>query len=89
MQLNLYFSWIEEDDDDFWISTLQSVYDELKGVAMAEGIYNDNAVLYPNYAPQDATAEQLYSPSGAARLRSIRQSVDPTRIMDLAGGFTI
>lgn len=88
MQLNLYYSWIEEDDDDFWLSTIQSNVDQLKQVVISDGIFNDTAPLYPNYSPSTATLDQLYTPEGAARLRQIRSAYDPHLIGDLAGGFS-
>lgn len=88
MQLNLYYSWIEEDDDEFWLSTIQSNVDQLKQVAISEGIFNVTAPLYPNYSPSTATLDQLYSPAGAARLQQIRRAYDPNLIGNLAGGFS-
>lgn len=88
-QLNFYYSWTSADEDEFWISTLESNKEALKQVAISEGIYNASFAIYPNYAYANATADQLYTAAGAARLRSIRDAIDPTGIMDLTGGFTI
>lgn len=54
--------------------------------AKKEGIYVP--VKYPNYSITGSTAQQLYG-SNAARLSQIRNQVDPDKIMELAGGFTI
>lgn len=89
LQLNFYYSWTSADEDEFWISTLESNKEALKQVAINEGIYNASFAIYPNYAYANTTAEQLYTAAGAARLRSIRDAIDPTGIMDLTGGFTI
>ncbi|KAJ4388552.1 hypothetical protein N0V93_006010 [Gnomoniopsis smithogilvyi] len=86
--LNLYYSWIGEDNDEFWLSTMQSNVDQLKQVAISEGIFNETAPLYPNYSPSTATLDQLYSSAGAARLREIRSAYDPGLVGDLAGGFS-
>jgi len=61
----------------------------LKQVAIAEGIWRDSFTAYPNYALANATAAELYGSVNAARLQAIRQRIDPDRVMDLAGGFTI
>lgn len=85
----MYYSWISEDDDEFWLSTIQQSKEILKQVAIEEGIWDENFALYPNYSGTNVTAEQLYSAAGAARLRGIRDAIDPDRIMDLTGGFSI
>lgn len=61
----------------------------LKQVAIEEGIYRDTFTAYPNYAISGTTAEELYGAKNAARLRAIRDQIDPDRVMDLAGGFSI
>lgn len=58
-------------------------------MAVQEGIYDEKALTYTNYAPASATAEQVYGAANLAKMRSIRDSIDPDRIMDLAGGFAI
>lgn len=88
MQLNLYFSWIEEDDDEYWLSTMASYVDQLKQLAISEGIFNESAPLYPNYSPSTATLDQLYTPSNAAKLRQVRSAYDPDLVGDLTGGFS-
>ncbi|SPQ26230.1 7c09011b-95e8-4631-80b9-58097e272ecf [Thermothielavioides terrestris] len=61
----------------------------LKQVAKDEGIYQDSFVAYPNYATADTTAEALYGAANVRRLRAIRDRIDPDRVMDLAGGFSL
>jgi hypothetical protein len=56
---------------------------------MDEGIYEDKFVEYGNYALADTSAEKLYGRHNAARLRDLRDEIDPERVMDLAGGFDI
>lgn len=58
-------------------------------MAIEEGIYRDSFVAYSNYALADTSAEELYGATNAARLRAIRDQIDPDRIMDLAGGYDI
>lgn len=62
---------------------------ELREVAKQEGIFDESSAVYPNYAIAGTTAEQLYGSANAARLRTIKASVDPDGVMNLAGGFDI
>lgn len=62
---------------------------ELREVAKQEGIFDESSAIYPNYAIAGTTAEQLYGPANAARLRTIKASLDPNGVMNLAGGFDI
>lgn len=61
----------------------------LVNVAIKEGIYLEEFTMYPNYALFDTSAEDLYGQRNAARLRQIRERVDPEDVMGLAGGFMI
>jgi hypothetical protein len=88
-QLNLYFAWASKADDKFWYNEMRGSLDRLKAVAAAEDIYDNSLTQYPNYALFDATGEELYGRANAKRLRKIRDTVDPQRVMDLAGGFVI
>lgn len=71
------------------MSTIASFQDDLKQVAIQEGIYNESFLLYPNYAGPGATSEQMYGVEGAARMRSLLASLDPDGIMDLTGGYAL
>jgi FAD/FMN-containing dehydrogenase len=68
---------------------MEASVSRLKAVAISEGIYSDNLAAYPNYAITNTTVEQLYGATNVARLRSIKVEVDPTGIMELAGGFAL
>ncbi|KAF4539443.1 FAD linked oxidase [Lasiodiplodia theobromae] len=88
LPLNMDFAWLSSDDDEYWYNAMRSSVNRLKDVAMQEGIHS-NFTTYPNYAITNTTAEELYGTQNAARLRSIRNQVDPDRVMELAGGFSI
>lgn len=88
IQLNMDFAWLSSDDDEYWYNAMRSSVNRLKDIAMQEGIHS-NFTTYPNYAITNTTAEELYGTQNAARLRSIRNQVDPDRVMELAGGFSI
>ena len=89
MPLNLYFAWFNKSDDEFWYNRMKQSVATLKAVAEADGIFSPTFTIYPNYALFDTPAAELYGTVNAARLRAIRAQVDPTGIMDLAGGFQI
>lgn len=88
-QLNLYFSWTFSSDDQLWNDAMVNAVSELRDVARQEGIFDESSSIYPNYAIAGTTAEELYGSVNAARLRSIKASVDPNSVMNLAGGFDI
>lgn len=89
LPLNIYFSWLSSSEDAFWTKAMRTSAAKLKQIAMQEGIYPSGYPTYPNYAIAGTTAEELYGAANAQRLRSIRDQIDPGRIMDLAGGFII
>lgn len=89
LPLNLYFAWssLDASQDAFWRAQMQTSIDHLTQVARDEGIYSGDPA-YPNYALSTYAGAQLYGETNAARLRAIKAAVDPTGIMDLAGGFS-
>ncbi|KAK7712029.1 hypothetical protein SLS57_007904 [Botryosphaeria dothidea] len=89
LPLNLYFAWISEDDDEFWYDAMRSSIQNLKKVAIEEGIHPSDFTAYPNYAISNTTAEELYGSKNAARLSAIRSQTDPDGVMQLTGGFSI
>lgn len=76
-------------DDEFWIASVKAAIANIKQVAIQEAIFQDSFTAYPNYAIGDTTADELYGTANAARLRSIKTSVDPDGVMELAGGFSL
>jgi FAD/FMN-containing dehydrogenase len=80
--------WVSPSEDEFWLAAMKDSVARLKEVAIAEGIYDAEFAIYPNYASADTTPEELYG-KNLPRLREIRQAVDPKRVMDLAGGFPL
>ena len=89
LPLNLYFSWSLEAEDAFWRGVMQQSIDHLTEVAKAEGIYDPEMYVYPNYSLDTYTGPQLYGPTNALRLRAIQSQYDPEGVMLLAGGFSI
>lgn len=89
LPLNLYFSWSLAADDSFWLAAIAQSIAHLTEVAKTEGIYSKDLYAYPNYAVSTLSSQQLYGASNLARLRKIQNQVDPNRVMELAGGFTL
>ncbi|KAK3387358.1 hypothetical protein B0H63DRAFT_156360 [Podospora didyma] len=89
LPLNLFFSWKSPSEDQFWYNWMRQSVARLKKVAIQEGIYTKDLAAYPNYSLASSTAEELYGPLNALRLRLVRSRIDPQRVMDLAGGFNI
>ncbi|KAL9056195.1 MAG: hypothetical protein Q9162_003074 [Coniocarpon cinnabarinum] len=88
LPLNLYFSWTDAAQDEWWYDAMRESVALLKNVAKQEGIAGDYTA-YPNYAIANTSAEDLYGTQNAQRLRTIKQAVDPTNIMGLTGGFDL
>jgi hypothetical protein len=55
-------------------------------VAIAEGEDIEDAALYPNYAIAGTSLEKIYG-HNLARLKAIRERIDPEGVMKLAGGW--
>ncbi|CAK1359615.1 hypothetical protein CB0940_05789 [Cercospora beticola] len=80
-------AWAFSGDDEFWRRQVRQSRDALVKVAQEERILH--SISYSNYAQGSTPAQELYGPANAARLASIRNEVDPQRIMDLTGGYAI
>ncbi|KAL1869379.1 hypothetical protein Daus18300_005591 [Diaporthe australafricana] len=87
--ISLYCSWALSIDDEFWIAAVKASIANIKQVAIQERIVKDSFTTYSNYAIAGTTADELYGPANAARLRSIKTAVDPDGVMELAGGFSL
>ncbi|KAG6908410.1 hypothetical protein DXG01_004771 [Tephrocybe rancida] len=83
---NIYYAWLlSVSDDEFHEAARQSAA-QIKAVAIAEGQDISGRAIYPNYAIYDTPLEGLYGDNVPA-LQQLKASVDPTNVMNLAGGF--
>ncbi|USW59568.1 Putative berberine/berberine, FAD-binding, type PCMH, subdomain 2 [Septoria linicola] len=80
-------AWMFSKDDKFWRDQVRQSRNRLRDVASAEGILHPTS--YANYSQGDISAEELWGAANAARLRRIRDEVDPSRVMELTGGFRL
>ncbi|WPH00661.1 Hypothetical protein R9X50_00349100 [Acrodontium crateriforme] len=87
LPLNLDVSWSNPLDDEFWIDYTDGVVARLRQLAQSENILSPQT--YSNYAATGTSADQLFGVENAARVRKIRDEIDPNNVMDLAGGFNL
>ncbi|KAK7449166.1 hypothetical protein VKT23_013316 [Stygiomarasmius scandens] len=84
--INVAFAWHDQAHDKAIYDALAQTIGQLKADAEAEGQEVGNASLYPNIVVAGKPAEQIYG-KNLGRLREIRDTYDPHRVMDLAGGW--
>ncbi|KAG6908411.1 hypothetical protein DXG01_004772 [Tephrocybe rancida] len=83
---NIYFAWgLSLSDDEFHDAARQSAA-QIRAVAIAEGQDISGLAIYPNYAIYDTPLNGLYG-NNIPALQQLKASVDPTNVMNLAGGF--
>lgn len=88
-QISIYCAWGLSTEDEFWINAVKQSVANIKQAAIEVGIFKESFTAYTNYAIGDTTAEELYGTANLARLRSIKASIDPDNVMELAGGFSL
>ncbi|KAL4068781.1 hypothetical protein V8B97DRAFT_1972021 [Scleroderma yunnanense] len=84
--LNLYFGWMSPSADEVMQDATRTSAEKLYNDAVALGQSISDAPLYNNYAIFDTPLESIYG-DNLQRLKSIKQQVDPSNVMGLAGGF--
>jgi len=85
---NIYFAWSSPSKDAQVGAALMQSTNTIRAAAIAEGQNVADVAVYGNYAHLGTPVESLYG-ANLARLRSIRNRVDPHNVMALAGGFKI
>lgn len=88
LPLNLYFAWTDASQDQFYANAIVESSNLLKAQAEAEGQDLSGNYIYPNYAITGTPAGAMYGATNAARLESIRKSVDPNDVMGLTTYFS-
>jgi len=84
--LDVAFAWFDQKDDQAIHAALRQTIAKIREDAITEGQSLDGASLYPNLPIVDTPLEAMYG-SNLGRLRKIRDIYDPSRVMDLAGGW--
>ncbi|GLB39882.1 putative oxygen-dependent FAD-linked oxidoreductase family protein [Lyophyllum shimeji] len=84
---HLYFAWtLSVFDADFHEAARQSAA-RIKELAVREGQKVADAPTYPNLAIYDTPLEAMYGTDNVAKLKALKNKVDPENVMGLAGGF--
>jgi len=83
-----YFLWDYEEDDEFWVETMQAVLTNLRKVALKEKCTTEDVPVYSNCSLGGTPVELIYR-SNLEHLRKLRQVYDPKDVMGQAGGFKI
>ena len=84
--LNIYFSWASPSTDELMHDAIQTSAERLYNRAIELGQSIPGAPLYNNYAIFDMSLENIYG-ENLQHLKLIKQEIDPSNIMGLAGGF--
>ena len=84
--LNFYIGWASPSADELMQNATRTSIERLHNHAIALGQTIDGAPLYSNYAMFDTALESIYG-DNLQRLKLIKQEVDPSNVMGLAGGF--
>ncbi|KAF8329196.1 FAD-binding domain-containing protein [Amanita rubescens] len=83
---NIFFAFALDLLDDVIFSAIRESADRIRDAAIADGQDISNAPLYPNYAIFDTPLEDMYG-GNVGRLEALKQTVDPSNVMGLAGGW--
>ncbi|KII86811.1 hypothetical protein PLICRDRAFT_30995 [Plicaturopsis crispa FD-325 SS-3] len=86
LPLNIYYSYGDAAQDKLFQDTARASAAHLKAVGLADGQDIANAPSYGNYAIFDTPLSDIYG-DNVDRIKAIKNTVDPTNVMSLAGGF--
>ena len=86
--LEIYFGWKSADDGQAIYDAVRTSAQRLEAKAIADGLSDANAVVYPNFAIFDTPLVKLYG-ANVQRLQAVKRAVDPDNVMGLAGGFKL
>ncbi|KDQ34144.1 hypothetical protein PLEOSDRAFT_1025037, partial [Pleurotus ostreatus PC15] len=82
------FLWEGEENDKFWLATMQHALDDIKVVARREGCIYEDSPAYPILDFGTTDAEVVYR-ENIDKLIAIRKKYDPDNVMGLTGGLKI
>ena len=80
----IWFVWEDPAQDAVFHSAVKQSAEQIRQVALREG--QDVGKKFPSLAVYDTPLEDIYG-GNVPRLQALKQRVDPTNVMGLAGGF--
>ena len=86
LPLDIFFAWHGQILDRKSFHDIKQSAARIRDAAIKEGQDIVDAPLYPNYALFDTPLHQMYG-DNVERLRALRHRVDPSKVMNMAGGF--
>ncbi len=84
--LDIVFAFALESLEDVVFSSITESAERIRDAAIADDQDISNAPLYPNTAIFSTPLEDMYG-RNIDRLRALKQVVDPSNVMGLAGGW--
>ncbi|OJA16046.1 hypothetical protein AZE42_05488 [Rhizopogon vesiculosus] len=84
--INVFFGWTNPNDDNTMIQLGEQSVAYMKQFVASQGQDVGDALLNPNNAPPNTPMANMYG-DALERLQSIKLAVDPTHVMNLAGGW--
>jgi hypothetical protein len=84
--VNIAFAWFDAQHDRAVHDALRQTVDRIRTVAEEDGQDLTGASLYPNLPIEGTSMERMYG-KNLGRLRELRDKFDPSRVMDLTGGW--
>jgi hypothetical protein len=86
LPVNVYYAWQSSLFDDNFYTAIQNSTSYLNALGQSEGQNLDDGFVYGNYAIFSTPLSSIYK-DNVDRLKAIKQQVDPSNVMDLAGGW--
>ena len=84
--INVFYVWTNPKDDNTMIQLGEQSVAYMKQFIASQGQDVGDALLNPNNAPPNTPMANMYG-DALERLQSIKHAVDPTNVMNLAGGW--
>jgi len=86
--LVINFKWEGQENDNFWLSAMETMTADLVKIAVEQGCSTYDAAQYYNLSLDNVTASDIYR-GNFTQLQAVRQKYDPENIMGHTGGFRI
>ncbi|KAK1227244.1 hypothetical protein PQX77_009757 [Marasmius sp. AFHP31] len=84
----VYFRWLNEKDDEFWLAKLEGTLDRIRVVAEKHQLMPEKPAYYSNLSPETMPAHEIYG-DNMKWLQEVKAKYDPTDVMSRCGGHKI